>query len=649
MAAPKRRRSSIIGDGLNRGTAWLYAAVIRSHVGRLMTGYRKADAALMHGPRYTGRQRCNPASPARIRVVEAIESSLLAALIRAFFSALLRLPTNTYGMFGLYYGLFGVLAGIPFRNLSAAPSGWVDGDFIAFALIALISIPLACTRKPLGETLSTSLFLRPILFTFLGIPEEAMVTRRLRFPAALPYLTFLIALPCALLSEHIHPAAVPLAILLPGVLGLIFSYPEAGVILSTAMLPLLWLNRNTVLLLAVVILLTWIGYGIKLLSLHRTIRLGLLDTTVLLFGILILVSSFTGAVRSSTTVLQSLLLTVCLSDYFLIVNLMTTRAHIRRCLYGVVVSVALVTVLSYLRLIPVDGLAWLEGSPAGDLVIETFTDAYARLSSLWVEHSALFLVLVFPWLLAFLFHTKRLRRWVLVATCIGLDLALVLMSGSVSAPVCVLFGSLVFLLLMSHKWLSAGIVSLPLVGCGALWLRYLYPVSDSLQTVLSRSRWYRGLLNDSMWRMVLDHPAGIGLGEECFAAVYPAYASPWLEGVTDFRSLYFEILLGLGWPGLLLFCAVIIFFIQKSLTCLHRIHTSRDRAMIIGGLAGVATALVFGIMRSFISSPRVFFTVFLSVALCSAFENILFDEDDIRAAETPGSPEREDRLFRRGI
>jgi hypothetical protein len=175
-----------------------------------------------------------------------------------------------------------------------------------------------------------------------------------------------------------------------------------------------------------------------------------------------------------------------------------------------------------------------------------------------------------------------------------------------------------------------------------------FPLSDDLQTILSRSRHFKALLSESLWRMVWDHPAGIGIGDAAFHAVYPAYAAPDLGAVTESGSLYFELLLSYGWAGLLLFAVILFFSVQKGLTCLRHTAERRDRAMILGGITGTVGILIFGTVRSFITSPRVFFTVILVLALCSAYENLIFDESDVLAAQAAAAPSGEDRVFRHG-
>lgn len=640
------KSKGILWDRLNRGTAKLYALVAGSCVGRFLTGYRRADEAFAKGRRYPGRHRCTPMSPARLKLLSAVEGSLVFKGLKSLFHTLFCLPMAVYGLFLLIYGLLGVAAyfAMPYVYAALAPS---MEHLVLSGVVAFLAIPLLLTGRTPAETLDGGLS-HLILVRFLGVPQDRPKSARQKMPAALPYLTVFFAIIAAGGALLVHPLLAPAVLAVMGTLGLVFTYPEAGAVLSTAMLPAIWLNRNLLIPLCAVILLTWLSYGIKLLFLHRTIRFGLLDTVTLIFGGLILLSGFTGAAVTEESVMTSVMLFICLSDYFLIVNLMTTREYIRRSLLGVGISVAVVTLLAYLRIIPVDDLSWLEGSRGGDAIIEGVSNLIERLTGLWQEHSKLYLVLIFPWLYAYLGHTKRLLSRVTAVLFIALDMALIFMTDSVSALFCILVITVLFVLLSDHRGLSLGITLLPAILCGSLWMFDRFPLSDDLQTILSRSRHFKALLSESLWRMVWDHPAGIGIGDAAFHAVYPAYAAPDLGAVTESGSLYFELLLSYGWAGLLLFAVILFFSVQKGLTCLRHTAERRDRAMILGGITGTVGILIFGTVRSFITSPRVFFTVILVLALCSAYENLIFDESDVLAAQAAAAPSGEDRVFRHG-
>ena len=362
------KSKGILWDRLNRGTAKLYALVAGSCVGRFLTGYRRADEAFAKGRRYPGRHRCTPMSPARLRLLSAVEGSLVFKGLKSLFHTLFCLPMAVYGLFLLIYGLLGVAAyfAMPYVYAALAPS---MEHLVLSGVVAFLAIPLLLTGRTPAETLDGGLS-HLILVRFLGVPQDRPKSARQKMPAALPYLTVFFAIIAAGGALLVHPLLAPAVLAVMGTLGLVFTYPEAGAVLSTVMLPAIWLNRNLLIPLCAVILLTWLSYGIKLLFLHRTIRFGLLDTVTLIFGGLILLSGFTGAAVTEESVMTSVMLFICLSDYFLIVNLMTTREYIRRSLLGVGISVAVVTLLAYLRIIPVDDLSWLEGSRGGDAIIE---------------------------------------------------------------------------------------------------------------------------------------------------------------------------------------------------------------------------------------------------------------------------------------
>lgn len=640
------KSKGILWDRLNRGTAKLYALIEGSRVGRFMTGYRQADEAFAKGRRYPGRHRCTPMSPARLRLLSAVEGSLVFKGLKALFRTLFVLPMAVYGLFLLIYGILGVAAYfvLPYLYPAVAPS--LEHPVLS-AVVAFLAIPLLLTGRTLAEALDGGLP-HLILVRFLGVPQDRPKDPRKKIPSLLPYLTVVLAIAAAVVALFTHPLLAPAILVALGALGLVFTYPEAGAVISTVMLPAIWLNRDLLFPLCAVILLTWMSYGIKFLFLHRTIRFGLLDTVILIFGGLMLLSGFTGAAVTEESIMTSVTLFICLSDYFLIVNLMTTRAYIRRSLLGVGISVAVVTLLAYLRIIPVDDLSWLEGSRAGDAIIGGVSNLIERLTGLWQEHSELYLVLIFPWLYAYLGRTKRLVSRVAAVIFIALDTVLIFMTDSVSALFCILIITVLFVLLSDHRGLSLGITLLPTILCGALWVFDRFPLSEDLRTILSRSRHFKALLSESLWHMVWDHPAGIGIGDAAFHAVYPAYAAPDLGAVTESGSLYFELLLSYGWAGLLLFAVILFLSVQKGLTCLRHTAERRDRAMILGGITGTVGILIFGTVRSFITSPRVFFTVILVLALCSAYENLIFDESDVRAAQAASAPLEEDRIFRCG-
>ncbi len=643
----KPRVGEYLWHGLCRGMRAVYGAVGRAWPGRILTAYRKAEGSLS-GACPSSADICRPVSPSRRRLMEAMERGWIPRILKGLFGGLWRCPLACYGLFGLLYSL-GMAASLVWRTWHATPRIWPVQAFVLCGVLAAAFALLLTTRCSLGESLGRSRLMRLLLVRYLCIPADQLTgTGGRRLTGLSGVLSALFGLLAAVGAAYggLPLIAVPLILPALGACGLIFSTPEVGVVLSTALLPFVWLERRAVYFLCGLILVTWCAYGVKLLCLHRSFHLGLLDRVLLIFGGYMLLSAFIGTSGSMDTRILSLMPVILLTDYFLIVNLMTTRAYIRRCLLGVAVSVVIVTGLAYLSRVSVDTLDWMAGSRAGDAIIAAFRDAVEGLSGLWQEHAEIYLVLVFPWLFAYLMHTRLPTRRVMGLLLLAVDVGLILMTRSITATVCVAVVTVLFVLLLGPKWAAAGAVTLPVASVGAVWLLDRFPISEAFMITLSRSRHFKEQLRGSLWRMVADYPAGIGVGEDAFTAVYPAYAAPDLGAVTSSGSLFFEILVSYGWPGLLLLGAVVFFFFQKSFTCLGCTAARRDRAMLLGGVVSMCGVLVFGIFRSFLTVPRVFFTLTLVLALCSAYENIIFREYDVLMATDPGTSGEQDRIFR---
>ncbi len=645
-----------------RFTAWLYTCIAHSYIGGALTGYRRVDGSYVRWRRLLGSTVGRPVSPSRMALVEAVQGSHVLRFLRTFFRLFFGCPLRVFGCFGATYALVGLVWTILSDLLGQGYPGLWGGVthifpwvvVLAFALPALFStaslahgfrsgiarlIAVKLLGLPLDTTTLPAYACHPIACT-VAVASGGLVAVAGQFQ----YMRSLFPLPPEGVMVLL-PFLVPVSIC---VIGAIMAYPEAGVVLSALLLPFVWFRFEALLPLLLLVLVTWLSYALKLLLLQRTIRFDCLDTVVLLVGVLILAAGMTGTVVTQEGCLQAISLFVCLSDYFLIVNLMNTRRAISRCLTGVGISVVVVTALAYLHRLSPEGVAWLAGSPAGNAIVAGVQTMSADLEELWTAHAELFLVLVFSWLFAFLMRTDRLLYRVFCLVIMGLDICLIISTRSVSALCCIVVVTVLFFLLWSHKAPAVGLVTLPALAAGGVWLWYLFPISESVHMTLFRSGLYKQQLWRSLWEMALDHPGGIGMGEAAFLWIYPAYAAPDLGGVTESGSLLFEILLHYGFVGLLLFAVMLFLFIQKGMTSLTNAAHVKDRAMLIGGIVGLVGVMAFGTVRSFVTSPRVFFTLVLLGALCSAYANILQREDDILTAKVPDSRYTVDRYFRPG-
>ncbi len=627
-------RRTVLWHGLCHATAWLYTQIKNSHIGRFMTGYRVVDGRPAKQKYCKGQYHGRPVSHGRLAVADAVKQSPLIAALRSLSRILYTCPVRFYGLIVMYCTLFDMGA---FLTLSVL--GWFENyahlaptvpELIRDGIVFFISIFLAASRMRVDEAVAHSPLLRLFFERLLGVPLLPP-DRPLRGKGhpSLPYLAFLLSVGFAFLFMYVSPI-VPLAVLgVFAVSGMILTYPEAGAVLSTALLPAVWLWDEGIFLLLPVILLTWGGYLLSLLRLQRVGRFGLLDLTVLIFAVTVLISGFVGPKVSLESALRGVIMAVCISDYFLLVNLMTTRRHIGRCLVGFGVSAVLVILLALWQEIPVTGLDWMAGSRAGDVVVSFFRASLSG-ESLWNTGTILLLILLFPLAYAVLQRTRRLRARVALMLLMVADLWLLWCNRSLTALLCVAVVTVLYFLLSGPKGLAAGLILLPVAACGLAWVTwYADPILAAMKDELSLILYGRSQTAAVCWELVAEHPAGYGLG-----------------AISDSRTLLLEVVLSFGWHGLIIAAVAVFLFWQKGMTALSHTVMARDRIPMVVGISAIAGMLLYGAFHPLLLSTRVLVTLTVLFALCSAYENLIFDESDVRMAESQKSPYSVDRMLR---
>ena len=671
MNAPYKKRRRTLWQLLCRGAALLYAIVGCSWLGRLMTGYRHENSLPSSDTHRPGQYRFRPVSAFRFHVAEALKAGRMLKFVQRFFHALYVCPLRFYGLFGLFYGVFGILlystlsilpiAGDLIRNheaeneLTQKLMAFINEHLIenpmeigtAYLLVAvaltLVSIPMLTSQANLSEALSKSRMARRFLGNFLSVPLDHLQTSSRGMTVGMPFLAFFLALFSAVASLFIPPLTIPFIVAVVAVVGMVYHYPEAGVVLMTALLPTVGIWENARFWLAALTVVTWLSYGLKLLLLHRTLRFGLLEGVCLLLAGLVLFSGFSKAEDTGRGIAQSMFLFLCISDYFLIVNLMTTREYIRRCFVGVGISVGLVTLLSYVSLLPAGTLDWMAGSRAGNAIIAAFGDLLRNLEHLWDGHGMLLLLATFPWLCTLLYRSNRPFHRMAILLWMALELALMVLTQSYGAVGCVLVMMAVFFLLFTSKSVAVGAVLALPVTCGIAWLiagltagltagqtALPHAVWDAVRDTMSMNRMlHESSLHESI-RLAGAYPLGIGVGV-----------------VEDSGNLLLEFIHNYGVQGALVAAVLMFLFVQKSMTAMRHISDAKDRAILPAGISGLLGVLIYGASAAFLSSNAVVLSLMILMALCSSYGNIVFDESDIMAAEAQNSFTGLDRTIRR--
>ena len=633
---------------------WFYGLLRRSFLGRWLTAYRRMDRRMRGGDTGTGDR---PLSGWRQTMVRIMENGPVVRALKLTAQVLFDIPVMLIGLFGAVYGLAGA-GGLLLYNVYLLSIHVTEMDlsgFLRYGVILLLSTPLLFSRRPLSETLYRCSLTRVLLIWLLGVPKDRFFRPTRSAWRGLPVIAALLALLTGAWSSQLarfeffaaipsqwYPFLVPLSIFVMALICMIITVPETGVVLSCCCLALLWVQADwPVILLISLILTTWIGYVIQILQAHRTIRFELLDRVVLLFAAVLLFGGIVGYGTGAASMQRAVVLTVLLSLYFPIVNLMVTKTHVKRCWVGLCLMAAMVTVSVPMRWVDPEELRWLEmvWPKMGPVLADEFAGAVQWLTAGSIDWQILLLVLIVPLLLAFMLRSNRLLFRVIMAVLMAADVALIATSGSRGACLALLACGLIFCFLGHHRALTVSMFATP-VAVGAWLCIPLLPESMtgwyrqaeawlSSWDGLTASRYGAGV-----WRMVRTHPAGIGLGEGAFEMLYPLYATAAERPNGGSGSLYLDVLATLGIPGLIVFAAVVLLFVQKSLTSLRYCGGRADRLLILGGLGGLSGVLLLGAARSLSGGVTVFFVFWTVLAVLSAYENVLERETEALQARS---------------
>ncbi len=625
---PYRRRSRILNGAFGL-SGRLYATVSGSLLGRGATAYRTLDHAL--GGKRRREYRCRrTVTRGRLLAVETVNRSRVLHAFCGIGRFLYDLPMRFYGLFALLYGAYGVLNYLVLNLL--LPEHAPDSSYLTVAVtMLLLCIPPLSTRATLRTSVSRSRFSALILKSYLCIPIDPSVRKHRKMPVGIAFLAVLLGISAAIGATFISPLTIPLILLAVMLVGMVFAYPETGALLATAALPLVWMIPSAMLPLVMLIILTWCSYGVKLLRLHRAMHADILDIVGGLFLMLTLISGVGGWIAGTGYARPALELFCCLSVYFLIVHLLNTRAYIKRCLFGVGTTALLTTLVGLILRMDEASFAWIRGTHGGELLNNLFEQASAPIYGTDALSLSLLTVMTFPLLCTFLIRSKRLFSRVSSLFFLLLNVHLIATSGSLGTILCTLCVTLFFCLFMSHRALAVMGLCLPgAVGAIGWYMTWRGPISAETIESLSWTRFVRDTRAAELWQIVCDHPVGLGIGAAC-------------EG----GNLFLEVLINLGWQGLIVVILFLLLLAQKGLTALRHTITFTDRALLVGLIGGIVGFLLRGITHGFLADPRAILTLTILSALVSVLADVLFEESDVRAAESLHTDWGIDRMYHR--
>ena len=594
----------------------IYDAFVNGFFGRIFTSYTSLRKKLSNGffGTYIFSNGKIKRFFRRIRafLARSIESCVTISLTTKIIDKLCSFPLQYYGNYGLFFGIYTVVIYyvkhfIPW--LEPAPSSHLWTGII----VAISSIPLIFSRLNLSTTVKNSVFGRGIFKHAFGFSDETFDNKK-STSRGKGNLMLLLGLIFGIATLFIHPLYIIIAIFTIVMITLIAITPEIGVLLTIAVLPFLSFTETPTIWLCLMILITAFFYIIKLIRGKRLFKLEALDFTVLLFCIIILLSSlFSAGGRAS--VYSATVSAVLLLGYFLLVNLMRTEKWIKRCIIALVASASVVSIIGIFEFIfGKKNNDWLDQSFFG--MIKT------RVVSLFENPNmlAVFLVSIFPFLIALLIDSKAKNAKFLSKILIILFLACIVFTWSRAAWLAIILGTLIFAILYTKKsfrFFGIALLSVPIIPIilpTSIIERFLSISNLTDSSIAYRIYTWKGTL-----AAIKDYFfCGIGYGDSAFQAIYPSYAYSGIEAAPHSHSLLLQLILCIGIIGFVIFAIALFLSFQKNLEYVKNQKNNSSTIYVIASIASVISALIIGIFDYIWYNPRMFYLFWISLAIGAA-------------------------------
>ena len=598
----------------------VYDALINGFFGNIFTAYNKLQnkfSSSLFGRALFGRHRIRRGIRAIRRfLADTIDSSFFVNSLKKLIDYFCCAPLHFYGNFTLFFGIYTVvvyLVNIFLPDIAKTDAGYL---IVGIAMI-IISVPALFSKVSLITAVKKSAITKMIFAGGLGFSEESFDAKKVVVKGKGNFMLFL-GLIAGFMTFLVHPAIILLLISLVIALCLVVVSPEIGVLLAIIILPFLTLFENPTVVLCGVILITAASYLLKLIRGKRVFKLELIDAFVLLFSVLVFLSSLFSA--GGEVSLNEALVTICLIlGYFLMANLMRTEKWVKRCVVGLIGSSAIVAFAGVAQYFLGEGNGnWLD--------LSLFSDIKMRVTAFFDNPNVLatYLVIVFPFVLATFCLSRYTNEKILSAITVIAFVACTVFTWSRGAWLAMMVSALVFFIIYKRKTfrifgtLLILIPMLPIVLPSNVLQRLLSITNLSDSSIAYRIYTWKGSLE-----IIKDYwLGGIGFGNEAFRNVYPKYAYAGIEAAEHSHNLALQIILGTGVIGLVLIAAILFLASQKFFEYIRSPESNTSKIYVISAMASIVAAMVMGVFDYIWYNYRVFYIFWVVIAIGCAFVRV---------------------------
>ncbi len=428
---------------------------------------------------------------------------------------------------------------------------------------------------------------------------------------------FVLAAFLFLWSTRLSVLLLPLFLLFFAIAVFLFLVPELCFALLLAVFPFLSLFQNPTLLLASLVAFCDLSYLWKVIAGKRELRFFIIDRAVLLLMALYACSGIFspgGMGAISEGLIRAFLLTL----YFPAVSFFSQALWRSRFNAFLHFGGALCSLYGIWQYFFSDmELQWTD--PV------RFADIGSRVTGFFQNPNilAVYLLLLLPfsfWGMIERKYPQKHRIFCFFAFVLeGLCLILTWTRG---AWIGAIFSLLIFLLVYSEGSLAYALcLPLPAAAAVSFLPRSIIHRFGSILSFGESSIRYRLYTWKGVTKMLSAHPFGIGVGEEAFHAIYPAFAVSGTENVPHTHQLFFEIFAGLGIAGALLLLFFFLWiFLQFITVC--RLAKGEIRGAQLAAFAGIIGTFIMGFFDYIWYHKGIFCLFFIIIAMLYTGEKI---------------------------
>lgn len=635
----RKRRPSLLWSAVDRLTAIIYSFFTNGRIGDMLSsGDTMCKRSYLASVFSKEKRR---ASRVLLKYPETLmEKSLVSRTITFIRQFLASLKLNVYGVFFAFFGLSSAIV-----SLIPAMIGGVnaldEGALIAAGTITLCSIPPLFSSQSAAEAIFGSRMMSRVALDLLCIPEEKLKTKKQYGGTVYMFIASIVAMILGALTYYWDPLYVPLAFLCICVLFLVFSSPEAGVIITLALTPFMQYFTNPKLVLLIMVVVTAISYLCKVFQKRRHLSLSPEISMVLLFCGFTFIGGLFSHGGTETLIDSIITVILILGGFLLTYNLVNSEKLLSAASKTLTVSFIVLCIIGVWESVYY-GIS--------SRIIDSVSPNISQLAEerlLYIVDNGIvfgmFAILIFPMLFAYMSKRKSVKGIALIASLCVLVIAAAWMRSHYEIIVALMIECVVYWFMYSHKTMTSVIFAM--IPIGIVIMLYPYAVHylnfpniseilmEYMPASIADAEMHPSVMGD-VTAMILDgNFGGIGAGDHAFKSLFPAYAGVGSAGAENPMSLWLEILCWSGVFGLVAFFIFVIFLVKRSCGYLIDQSSKELRARALALFSGLIAAMLLGCVYSIWTDERVLYLFWACAGLLMSYIRLGRDREEIRRTQ----------------